>query len=166
VDDLASVMSGFRNLRRTSSVGGFRSSGEPDEDEAEPDDFVCPVSEEAFSLGSYSRVGISKDSKKVDVNPADLKTAGDEAKLRTVNFKGPDGATQNMQVLATAPENGEAEEEEDACEDHPEGGDGVAAGGSDDGGSGSSDGVDAGGSDDEGGGGSGGVAACATQCDC
>jgi hypothetical protein len=166
-DDLASVLSGFRNLRRATAWGSRRSDGDPDENDAEPATMVMPVKEESFSLGSYSRVGISKDGKKVDVNPADLKASGDEAKLRTVNFKGPDGSTQNLQVLATAPVEGEAEEEdEDPCDDHPEGGDGVAASGSEDGESGGSEGVPAGGGDDTGAGGSGGVAACATQCDC
>jgi hypothetical protein len=160
--DLAAVLSGFRNQRRASVWGSRRFSEEPGDEEARPSSIVMPVSEESFSLGSFTRIAASKDGKKADVNPSDLKASGAEAKFRTVNFKGDDGKTRNFQVLATEPENGKAEEDKpSACEDHPEGGDGVSTGGSTGEGDG---GVAAGGADDAGNGGSGGADGCTTQC--
>lgn len=179
--DLASVISGFRNMRRASVWGSKRSAGDDDDDAAEPSTIVCPVKEESFSLGSYSRIGASADGKKADVNPSDLTASGSVAKFRTVNFKGKDGSTKNFQVLSTEPKDGEADEADEAastdpCEDHPEGGDGVDAG--DGNGAGGGELTDYGlGGQGSGGGGDGGVTAegaddegsadgCTTQCEC
>jgi len=144
--DLAGMMTGWRNQRRATSSHS-RATGEPRDDAKVDHTAVAPVKTTEFSPGKKSKIGATETGNQSDpgravVDPSALPADNNQAKFRQVEFAaiGDDGNPVSMTAwfLVNEPQEGKHTEPpvtDDPCY-HPGGGPGVPPGGGTDTGTG------------------------------